>query len=63
MFDPDTAQINCIPTEKCTQQQQYTRGSIILNKIVEYLLRGLGNNQIKELPPGVFNNNNELIKL
>ena len=26
-------------------------------------LRELGNNQIKELPPGVFNNNTELIKL
>ena len=26
-------------------------------------LRELGNNQIKELPPGVFNNNTELTKL
>ena len=28
-----------------------------------FFLRELGNNQIKELPPGVFNNNTELIKL
>ena len=36
----------------------------LLTEIREYFfLRELGNNQIKELPTGVFNNNTELIKL
>ena len=35
-----------------------------LTEIREYFfLRELGNNQIKELPPGVFNNNTELTEL
>ena len=35
-----------------------------LTEIREYFfLRELGNNQIKELPPGVFNNNTELTVL
>ena len=35
----------------------------LLTEIREYFLRELGNNQIEELPTGVFNNNTELIKL
>ena len=30
---------------------------------MEYFRRVLDNNQMKELPPGVFNNNTELIEL
>ena len=40
-----------------------TRGNIILIKVRISFLRDLDNNQIKELPPGVFNNNTELISL
>ena len=40
LFDPDTVQVNCISTEKSAQEQQHTRGDIILTKIMEYLFLG-----------------------
>ena len=33
------------------------------NHGISFLIRELGNNQIKELPPGVFNNNTKLTEL
>ena len=40
LFDPDMVQVNCISTEKSAQQQQHTKGDIMLTKIMEYLLLG-----------------------
>ena len=40
LFHPDTAQINCTPTEKSTQQQQCTIGNITLTQVMEYLFIG-----------------------
>ena len=44
-----------------TQNLEKFWKQILKTKI--FIPRELGNNQIRELPPGVFNNNTELIKL
>ena len=40
LFEPDTVQVNCVSTEKSAQEQQHTRGDIILTKIMDYLFLG-----------------------
>ena len=55
------------PTKKLNKKPAIatiSKKMTLLTEIREYFfLRELGNNQIKELPTGVFNNNTELIKL
>ena len=60
MFDAGTTQINC----QSNRQNKIKKPAIatISNQGISFP-RELGNNQIEELPPGVFNHNTELIKL
>ena len=51
-------------TKKPDKQQQFLKSNTFSwNHGISFLIRELGNNQIKELPPGVFNNNTELTVL
>ena len=65
MFYPDITRINFkIDGKKRFATPKSTIVPTLLNEINEiFSRRDLGDNQIKELPPGVFNNNSKLIRL